>query len=110
LPSNNPTFSLGVDQVSTYPLMRFGFIPFGKTVHQPGAEHQVLRRPSDLARRWGYERRSVWMFNRLEAHSYTSITRPFCVGMGTSSASYTGRLFALNEFDVERPHGWRMGK
>jgi oxygen-independent coproporphyrinogen-3 oxidase len=95
-------FSLGVDQVSTYPLMRFGYTPFGRTAHQPSAEHQVLRRAADLARRWGYERRSVWTFNRPAAHSYTSITRPFFVGMGAGSASYTGRLFAVNEFDVER--------
>jgi oxygen-independent coproporphyrinogen-3 oxidase len=95
-------FRAGVDQVSTYPLMRFGFTPFGKAKHFPRAEHQVLRRATDLARCWGYERRSVWTFNRLGTRPYTSITRPFYIGMGAGSASYTGRLFALNEFDVER--------
>jgi menaquinone C8-methyltransferase len=95
-------FRFGVDQVSTYPVMRFGFTPFGKAAHHPREEHQVLRQAWDLARRWGYERRSVWTFNRAEAPSYTSITRPFYLGMGAGSASYTGRLFAVNEFDVGR--------
>jgi oxygen-independent coproporphyrinogen-3 oxidase len=69
-------FRYGVDQVSTYPLMRFGYTPFGKAPHDARAEHDVLRRASDLAERWGYERRSVRTFNRRGSPSYTSITRP----------------------------------
>ena len=95
-------FSYGVDQVSTYPLMRFGYTPFGKAPHDARAEHDVLRRASDLAERWGYERRSVWTFNRRGSPSYTSITRPFYLGLGAGSASYTGRLFTVNEFAVGR--------
>ena len=37
-------FGFGVDQVSTYPLMRFGYTPFGKAAHERRAEHEVLRR------------------------------------------------------------------
>ena len=40
-------FRYGVDQVSTYPLMRFGYTPFGKAPHDARAEHDVLRRASD---------------------------------------------------------------
>ena len=57
LPSN-------VDQISTYPLMHFGFTPFGKAPHAPRAEHDLLRRACELAGRLGYERRSVWTFTR----------------------------------------------
>jgi oxygen-independent coproporphyrinogen-3 oxidase len=95
-------FQLGVDQVSTYPLMRFNYTPFGKGPHDARAEHAVLRRASDLAEGWGYERRSVWTFNRRGSPSYSSITRPFYLGLGAGSASYTGRLFTANEFAVGR--------
>ena len=95
-------FRYGVDQVSTYPLMRFGYTPFGKGAHDARAEHAVLRRATDLAARWGYERRSVWTFNRPGSSSYTSITRPFYLGLGAGSASFTGRLFSVNEFSVDR--------
>jgi oxygen-independent coproporphyrinogen-3 oxidase len=95
-------FRFGADQVSTYPLMRFGYAPFGKAPHDAQTEHDVLRRATDLAERWGYERRSVWTFNRRGSSSYTSITRPFYLGLGAGGASFTGRLFAVNEFSVHR--------
>ena len=49
-------FAFGVDQVSTYPLMRFGYTPFGKARHERRAEHRLLRRASDLAASRGYHR------------------------------------------------------
>ena len=76
--------------------------PFGKAAHDARAEHDVLRRATDLAERWGYERRSVWTFNRPGSSSYTSITRPFFVGLGAGAASFTGRLFLPNELAVGR--------
>ncbi len=39
----------GVDQISTYPLMRFGYTPFGKAAHRPAKEHEVLRAVQALA-------------------------------------------------------------
>ena len=93
-------FRYGVDQVSTYPLMRFGFTPFGKAPHDARAEHAVLRRASELADRWGYERRSVWTFNRRGSPSYSSITRPFYLALGPVARRSPGRLFTVNEFSV----------
>ncbi len=90
----------GVDQISTYPLMRFGYTPFGKARHDSRREHRVLRRAERLAARFGYERRSVWTFNRRTAPSYSSITRPFYLGLGAGSASYTGRYFLVNHFGL----------
>lgn len=93
-------FDLGVDQVSTYPLMRFGYTPFGTASHDRRKEHAVLAQVSALARRMGYERRSVWTFNRRGAPAYTSITRRRFLGMGAGSSSFAGRDFYVNHFGV----------
>ncbi|MDA8117733.1 MAG: radical SAM protein [Actinomycetota bacterium] len=92
---------MGVDQVSTYPLMRFGYTPFGKAHHDRRLEHQVLGAAADLAEAGGYERRSVWTLNRIGSPSYTSITRPRYLGMGAGSASFAGKDFFVNHFGVE---------
>ncbi|MFN8487748.1 MAG: radical SAM protein [Caldilineaceae bacterium] len=95
-------FEQGVEQISTYPLMRFGYTPFGKATHDRQKEHAVLHKAEQLADQYGYERRSVWTFNRQGAPNYSSITRPFYLGLGAGSASYTGRFFLVNHFAVER--------
>lgn len=100
----------GVDQVSTYPLMRFGYTPFGKATHDHQKEHEALHKAEQLADQYGYERRSVWTFNRREtsqkasqsSSQYSSITRTFYLGLGAGSASYTGQFFLLNHFCVDR--------
>lgn len=94
-------FELGVDQVSTYPLMRFGYTPFGTARHDRHREHEVLRQATALADSMGYERRSVWTFNRPGSAPYTSITRPRFLGMGAGSSSFAGRDFYVNHFGVE---------
>ncbi len=92
----------GVDQISTYPLMRFGYTPFGKAAHRPAKEHEVLRAVQALAESYGYERRSVWTFNRQASPTYSSITREHYIGIGAGSATYTGRYFLLNTFSVKQ--------
>ncbi len=93
-------FALGVDQVSTYPLMRFGYTPFGTARHARRREHAVLAEVTELARSMGYERRSVWTFNRSGSAPYTSITRRRFLGMGAGSSSFAGRDFYVNHFGV----------
>jgi menaquinone C8-methyltransferase len=93
-------FERGVDQVSTYPLMRFGYTPFGKARHDRRAEHDRLREATDLAATFGYERRSVWTFNRQGSPAYSSITRPYYLGLGAGAASYAGGLFVINHFGL----------
>jgi coproporphyrinogen III oxidase-like Fe-S oxidoreductase len=93
-------FEAGVDQISSYPLMRFGYTPFGKSEHHPKKEHQVLRKAEALARQYGYERRSVWAFNRADSPNYTSITREFYLGCGAGAGSFTGHHFYLNHFSI----------
>lgn len=94
-------FAAGVDQVSTYPLMRFGYTPFGTARHDRRREHALLHEVSRLAEASGYERRSVWTFNRRDSAPYTSITRRRFIGMGAGSASFTGRDFFVNHFALD---------
>jgi oxygen-independent coproporphyrinogen-3 oxidase len=93
-------FTLGVDQVSTYPLMRFGYAPFGTARHDRRREHAVLGEATRLARAMGYERRSVWTYNRRGSAPYTSITRRRFLGMGAGSSSFAGRDFYVNHFGI----------
>jgi menaquinone C8-methyltransferase len=93
-------FAMGADQVSTYPLMRFGYTPFGKRRHQPRVEHRLLGEATDLAARHGYERRSVWTFNRIGGPTYSSITRPAYLGVGAGAASSAGTWFLVDHFGL----------
>lgn len=95
-------FDYGVDQVSTYPLMRFGYTPFGKGRHDRHSEHQWLADATSMAAEYGYERRSVWTFNRVGSPAYTSITRPYYLGMGAGAASFAGDVFAVNHFGLDQ--------
>jgi menaquinone C8-methyltransferase len=97
-------FELGVAQVSTYPLMRFGYTPFGRAHHDRRREHAVLRQVERLAARHGYRRQSVWTFNRVGAAPYTSITRRRFLGMGAGASTYAGRDFFVNHFGLEQYH------
>ena len=90
-----------VSQISTYPLMRFGFTPFGRVEHNRKLEHQVLRRMEKMAEDAGYHRNSVWTFTR-GGNRYSSITRRRYLGIGASAASFTGNFFWVNTFNVER--------
>ncbi len=95
-------FSFGVDQVSTYPLMRFGYTPFGKARHDRRTEHRVLAQAAELAQRRGYRRDSVWTFVADAGRRYTSITRPYYIGAGAGAASFTGESFLVNHFGLRQ--------
>jgi coproporphyrinogen III oxidase-like Fe-S oxidoreductase len=88
----------GVEQISTYPLMHFGYTPFGSQEHDPLKEHALLHQACELADRLGYERRSVWTFTRRGAPLYASIAREFYLGCGAGAATFTGADFLVNHF------------
>ena len=92
---------LGADQVSAYPLMRFGYTPFGRARHDRHREHTLLARATELAAARGYERRSVWTFNRLGSPGYSSITRRRFLGMGAGASSFAGADFLVNHFGLD---------
>jgi coproporphyrinogen III oxidase-like Fe-S oxidoreductase len=91
---------LGVEQISTYPLMHFGYTPFGKKAHAPRHEHELLRRARELAARLGYERRSVWTFTRAGAPLYASIARELYLGCGAGAVTFTGADFLVDHFGL----------
>ncbi len=93
-------FTMGVDQVSTYPLMRFGYTPFGVARHDRRREHEILAQVNAMAAAMGYERRSVWTFNRIGSAPYTSITRRRFLGFGAGASSFAGRDFYVNHFGL----------
>jgi oxygen-independent coproporphyrinogen-3 oxidase len=93
-------FAKGVDQVSTYPLMRFGYTPFGVARHDRRREHEILAQVTDLASAMGYERRSAWTFNRVGSAPYTSITRRRFLGFGAGASSFAGQDFYVNHFGL----------
>ena len=92
----------GVDQISTYPLMHFGYTPFGRAAHDAGREHELLRRACELAERLGYERRAVWTFTRRGGPLYASIARELYLGCGAGAATFTGTDFLVNHFGLGR--------
>jgi menaquinone C8-methyltransferase len=93
-------FDMGADQVSTYPLMRFGYTPFGKRRHRPRLEHRLLREATALATQHGYGRRSVWTFNRVGGPTYSSITRPAYLGIGAGAATSADTWFLVDHFGL----------
>jgi len=92
----------GVDQISTYPLMHFGYTPFGKAPHAARLEHDLLREACEIADRLGYERRSVWTFTKVGGPLYASIARELYLGCGAGAATFTGSDFLVNHFGLAR--------
>jgi oxygen-independent coproporphyrinogen-3 oxidase len=99
---------LGVDQVSTYPLIQFSDTPLAtylRTVDAalPGwrAERRMLDAVVRQARDAGYDRSSIWSFNRPGAPRYTTVTRNAFVGIGAGATSMMGDQFRVNTFSVD---------
>jgi oxygen-independent coproporphyrinogen-3 oxidase len=52
------------------------------------------------ARDAGYDRSSIWSFNRPGSARYTTVTRESFVGVGAGASSRFGDRFQVNTFDV----------
>ena len=98
--------SLGIDQVSTYPLFSFPYSDLGRTqglrrVGRPG--HRMVRAmlnfTDDHCERQGLHRCAVWSWLRPQKAKFSSITRHHYIGFGPSAASMTGADFYVNTFD-----------
>lgn len=95
-------FALGAGQLSVYPMMRFAYTAVGDHKnHDERAEKRALRAIDRAGRRHGYQRTSVWTFNKDPARRYTSITREHYVGLGPSGSSFLDGTFTINTFDTE---------
>jgi len=99
--------ALGADQISTYPLLYFSFAPLRKQLHQAKlntpswwVERQMLKAIAKKAQEAGYQRSSIWSFNKPDTIRYTTVTKDVFVGIGTSATSKIGDYFKLNTFSV----------
>jgi oxygen-independent coproporphyrinogen-3 oxidase len=98
---------LGVDQISTYPLLYFSFAPLREGLGKDGVpmpsrrrEKQMLATIVKKTREAGYRRTSIWSFNKPETMRYTTVTKDAFVGIGASAVTKMGDYFKLNTFSV----------
>lgn len=98
---------LGADQVSSYPLICFGDTPLAAHLSAAGLrlpswvmERRMLHALVSQAKDAGYQRTSIWSFNKPGANRYTTVTRETFVGIGAGASSRLGDLFQINTFDV----------
>jgi hypothetical protein len=93
-------FAMGVDQVSTYPLMRFGYTPFGKRRHQPQPRTPAAaggERPGDAATATsgGRSGRSTAWTGRRTRRSPARLPR-----VGAGAATSAGTWFLVDHFGL----------
>jgi oxygen-independent coproporphyrinogen III oxidase len=98
---------LGADQISCYPLINFADTPLGaqlraSRVKLPSrqTERRMLNEIVKQARDSGYDRSSIWSFNKPGAARYTTVTRDSFIGIGAGASSRFGDRFQVNTFDV----------
>jgi oxygen-independent coproporphyrinogen-3 oxidase len=98
---------LGAEQISTYPLISFSYLPFKRQMDRakiamPGwrGEREMLKVVVKTASEAGYQRTAVWSFNKPQAMRYTTVTKESFVGIGASATTMMGDYFAVNTFSV----------
>jgi oxygen-independent coproporphyrinogen-3 oxidase len=101
--------TLGVSQVSTYPIFTFPYTELGRRL-----KISRIRRPrGDLIRdmltvirrracEHGLARCSVWSYGRPGRKKFTSTTRHHYIGIGPSAASMLPGRFFVNTFSIEQ--------
>ncbi|MBC9785212.1 radical SAM protein [Heliobacterium chlorum] len=102
------SISLGVDQVTLYPLFTFPYTTVGKyraikKVKMPDltVRRRMYKRIHDYFLQQGWHRVSVWGFAREQAPRYSSVTRDEYIGLGPGAGSHLPGLFYINTFSVE---------
>lgn len=97
----------GFPQLSVYPLIPFKYAPLARSLAETGLkmpsarmERRMLEKALSLTRSAGYQRSSIWSFNKPGSRRYTTVTRNSFLGIGAGAASRIGDLFFLNTFDT----------
>jgi oxygen-independent coproporphyrinogen-3 oxidase len=100
--------SLGVDQLSTYPMFSFPYSDLGQTkgirqVERPPHRfvNAMLKFTDEHCEQNGLHRCAVWSWLKPGKGKFSSITRHHYIGFGPSAASMTGTDFYVNSFDVK---------
>lgn len=55
---------------------------------------------NDFLKDNGYEKTTVWSFNKNRKETYSSVTRDYYLGLGAGAGSYNGSIFYFNTFSV----------
>ncbi|NLT46056.1 MAG: radical SAM protein [Thermotogaceae bacterium] len=94
--------SYGPEQISVYPMMRFADTAFKNTKNDPEKELEILEELENVALTHGYVRDSLWTFKKKdEKRKYSSVSREFFVGIGSSASSFNGKVFRTNTFSLD---------
>lgn len=100
--------SLGVDQISAYPIFTFPHTGLedmvkGRGQRLPGMakRRKMLRCIEQLCYEAGLERSGVWSFTAPGVSKYSSVTIPGYVGLGAGAGSLIPGYFYINVFDVD---------
>jgi oxygen-independent coproporphyrinogen-3 oxidase len=103
----NYACELGAEQISTYPLIFFSYLPFRRQLDRAKAtlpgwrqEREMLRTVVKTASEAGYQRTAVWSFGRPQSARYTTVTKESFVGIGVSATTMMGDYFSVNTFSV----------
>jgi oxygen-independent coproporphyrinogen III oxidase len=98
---------MGFGQLSAYPLIQFADTALaarlreeGVRLPSPHTERRMLCAIVAEARRAGYERSSIWSFNRPGAARYTTVTRDSFLGIGAGASSRLAAQFRVNTFSI----------
>jgi coproporphyrinogen III oxidase-like Fe-S oxidoreductase len=103
----NYACQLGAEQISTYPLIFFAYLPFRRQLDRAKAtlpgwreEREMLKTIVKTASEAGYQRTAVWSFGRPQSARYTTVTKESFVGIGVSATTMMGDYFSVNTFSV----------
>jgi coproporphyrinogen III oxidase-like Fe-S oxidoreductase len=103
----NYACQLGAEQISTYPLIFFAYLPFRRQLDRAKAalpgwreEREMLKAVVKTASEAGYQRTAVWSFGRPQSARYTTVTKESFVGIGVSATTMMGDYFSVNTFSV----------
>jgi oxygen-independent coproporphyrinogen-3 oxidase len=103
----NYACELGAEQISTYPLIFFAYLPLRRQLDRAKAtlpgwreEREMLKTVVKTALEAGYRRTAVWSFGRPQSARYTTVTKESFVGIGVSAATMMGDYFSVNTFSV----------
>jgi oxygen-independent coproporphyrinogen III oxidase len=98
---------MGFGQISAYPLIQFSDTTLAMRLGAADVklpswrqEHRMLDALVRSAKDAGYERSSIWSFNRPGVARYTTVTRDSFLGVGAGASSRLGDRFQVNTFSI----------
>ena len=105
--------SLGVDQISAYPIFTFPHTKLNQRIkecnaHLPGIleRRKMLKEIEKICYDAGLKRTSVWAFTKEDKTKYSSVTIPHYIGLGAGAGSLIPGYFYLNTFSIKEYVNW----